>query len=70
MKLGELNTAIRTFGGAVKVRVAMDALEVSLDVQKTSLLDELKRLFPDGRAQETGLFLRKDGYLMLERQRQ
>lgn len=67
MKLGPLKAAIRD-GDAPKVlvrHVLSDGTEVHINWagQKTPLLAELDRLFPEGRGQETGLALTPEGFL-------
>lgn len=70
MKLGPLKSAIRD-GDAPKVlvrHVRTDGTEVQITwvAQKTPLLAELDRLFPEGRAQETHLHINQEGYLTHE----
>lgn len=69
MKLGALKSAIRDLKGAPKIWVGVLGQPMTVDAQKTPLLAELDRLYPEGRAQETGLWLRDDGYLMREEDR-
>lgn len=71
MKLGELNTAIRKMSGAPKanLRYHPDGREdvelFDLEITKKSLLDAIKRQFPEGgRSTETGLRLKADGHIV------
>jgi len=72
MKISALNTAIRGLRGAPKVRFKIAAIhpthagqEMVLELQKTPLLAELKRMFPNGRSEETGITVDDDGFLMI-----
>ena len=55
MKLGELRGAIRKTKGNPFTIVTIGGEAVTLVLQKTPLLDELDRVFPGGKAAETGL---------------
>lgn len=64
MKLPQLNSAIRA---ADNVRISFHLLNehpIDVVVQKASILDALKGVFPD--RGETGMFLNTDGFLMRE----
>lgn len=68
MKLGALKAAIRQ---AKNVGVYVEVGGVAkllLLAQKGSMLEQLDEAFPGGKAQETGLYLREDGFLMKEPQ--
>lgn len=69
MKLGTLKTAIRESNQAPRIRTEFLGQHVDLVLQKTPLLEELDRIYPDGRSQETGLWLREDGHIMKETER-
>jgi hypothetical protein len=69
MKLGALKSAIKE-GGTPKIRVNLVGLHpVDLDIQKGSLLAALDASFPEGRAQETGLYLQAAGFIDRETNR-
>ncbi|NSZ73925.1 hypothetical protein G6L74_09250 [Agrobacterium tumefaciens] len=55
MKLGELRGAIRKTKGSPFTIVAIGGEDITLVLQKTPLLEELDRVFPGGKAVETGL---------------
>lgn len=55
MKLGELRGAIRKTKGSPFTIVTISGEAVTLVLQKTPLLEELDRVFPGGKAAETGL---------------
>lgn len=58
MKLGELRGAIRKFKGNPIINlfpVANSDLGMKVSIQKTSLLEELERVYPGGKSVETGL---------------
>lgn len=55
MKLGELRGAIRKTKGNPFITMSIDGKPLSLYLQKTPLLEELDRVFPGGKAVETGL---------------
>lgn len=55
MKLGELRGAIRKTKGSPFTIVTIGGEAVTLVLQKTPLLEELDRVFPGGKAAETGL---------------
>ncbi|MDH1266726.1 hypothetical protein N5C81_03735 [Rhizobium pusense] len=55
MKLGELRGAIRKTKGSPFTIVTIGGEAITLVLQKTPLLEELDRLFPGGKAAETGL---------------
>jgi hypothetical protein len=64
VKLPQLNSAIRD---ADAVRIGFNLVgrhPIVVVVQKTSMLEALKGAFPD--RGETGMYLRDDGFLMLE----
>lgn len=64
MKLGELRGAIRKTKGSPFTIVTIGGEAVTLVLQKTPLLEELDRVFPGGKATETGLtFDAADGKL-------
>lgn len=65
MILRKLNGAIRAHEGAPRIYVNVGGIvPLHVGVQKTSLLDELAKAFPDGG--ETGLWLSSQGWLMKE----
>lgn len=72
MKLGALNSAIRSMKGAPKTAGRFwleDGAEIvlhDLEITKQSLLAALKEVFPDGRSAETGLRLRDDGHIVAD----
>ncbi|MGV1943534.1 hypothetical protein ACQZ5D_23905 [Agrobacterium sp. 22-211-1] len=55
MKLGELRGAIRKTKGSPFTIVTIGGEAITLVLQKTPLLEELDRVFPGGKAAETGL---------------
>lgn len=55
MKLGELRGVIRKTKGSPFTIVTIGGEAVTLVLQKTPLLEELDRVFPGGKAAETGL---------------
>lgn len=69
MKLGELKRAIIKMEGAPRIFVALPDTGVGLHLQKTPLIAELTATFSEGKNQETGLWLRDDGFIMKERDR-
>lgn len=70
MKLGALKTAIRESEVAPRLEVLLDnGKRLTVVAQKTPLLASLDELYPEGRSQETELWLREDGFLMRESDR-
>jgi hypothetical protein len=66
MKLGKLNAAIRA---AKKVRFLArieEGFNLPFTLEKTPLLATLAEAFPEGRSQETGLYLNAEGFLSRE----
>lgn len=66
MKLGPLKAAIRA---AANPRVYVQVggiIRIAPVMQKGSLLEELDAAFPQGKAQETGLWVSEEGFLMRE----
>ncbi|KDR87711.1 hypothetical protein L905_19130 [Agrobacterium sp. TS43] len=55
MKLGELRGAIRKTKGSPFTIGTIGGEAITLVLQKTPLLEELDRVFPGGKAAETGL---------------
>lgn len=69
MKLGALKAAIRDGDTPkIQVRLAGDCILDAI-LQKTPLLAELDRLFPEGKATETHLWVNADGFLTKEQDR-
>jgi hypothetical protein len=69
MKLGALKTAIRVLDGPPKIYVRLANYMMPLAIQKTPFLEVLDAAFTEGRNQETGLWIRDDGFIMLEEDR-
>lgn len=55
MKLGELRGAIRKTKGSPFTIATIGGEAITLVLQKTPILEELDRVFPGGKAAETGL---------------
>jgi hypothetical protein len=67
MKLGALKTHIRSMTEAPKAQMRFGGGQVlTLTLQKTPLLAELDTVFPEGKAQETGLAFTHDGFLTMD----
>ena len=65
MKLGPLKQSIRD-GDAPKCVVNHDGIHITWVGQKGPLIVELDRLYPEGKATETGLYINSEGYLSRE----
>lgn len=66
MKLGALKSAIKAHKGNPWLTASTPVGQITFVLQQTPLLAELDRLFPDGRAQKTGLRLTNAGQLEWE----
>ena len=65
MEVGKLKAAIRSSRTKIFVltRIAPNLPPMSLVLEKSALLDELTRAFPQSKTQETWLTLRSSGQL-------